>query len=61
MYDGVRLVSILEDYKLCRIQKEEEDQRYKLTKKKKPVNGDVYTELLTPTRRLSSSSSSSRW
>ncbi|XP_028096875.1 65-kDa microtubule-associated protein 6-like [Camellia sinensis] len=33
LYDGVRLVSILEDYKLARQQKEEEKRRYKDQKK----------------------------
>lgn len=33
LYDGVRLVSILEDYKLARQQKEEEKKRYKDQKK----------------------------
>ncbi|KAL5553336.1 hypothetical protein UlMin_040737 [Ulmus minor] len=33
LYDGVRLVSILEDYKLSRRQKEEEKKRYKDQKK----------------------------
>ncbi|KAG5531971.1 hypothetical protein RHGRI_026549 [Rhododendron griersonianum] len=33
LYDGIRLVSILEDYKLARQQKEEEKRRYKDQKK----------------------------
>ncbi|GFS39098.1 microtubule associated protein (MAP65/ASE1) family protein [Actinidia rufa] len=33
LYDGVRLVSILEDYKLARYQKEEEKKRYRDQKK----------------------------
>lgn len=33
LYDGVRLVSILEDYKLSRLQKEDEKRRYKDQKK----------------------------
>ncbi|KAJ6824424.1 65-kDa microtubule-associated protein 6-like [Iris pallida] len=59
LYDGVRLVSILEEYKLSRRQKEEERKRYRDQKKLQDLlekeKGSIYGSRSIPRRSTSSS------